>query len=69
MYGFHMILSVNSSYFLYTITELMFIMEKCCVFFELGAEFLNTVLMSLGFKGFSKTFVCFIVLGLCIVVK
>jgi hypothetical protein len=46
-----MILTVNSDYFLKNINQLIFVMVKCYVPFEVRTEFLNSIYKSLGFKG------------------
>jgi hypothetical protein len=38
-----MILTVNSDYFHYSVNQLMFVMVKCGVLFEVRAEFLNII--------------------------
>jgi hypothetical protein len=43
--GFHMIPSVDTDYFLNCFNQLIFVMEKCGVFFEVRIEFLNIVQM------------------------
>jgi hypothetical protein len=42
------IVSLNS------INQLIFVMVKSCVFFEVRTQFLNIILMSFGFKGWSQ---------------
>jgi hypothetical protein len=39
------IISLNST------DQLIFVIEKCFVFFEVGTEFLNIIQMSFSFKG------------------
>jgi hypothetical protein len=46
-----MILTVSSDYFFYSVNQLIFVMMKCCVFFAVQTEFLNTIQTSFGFKG------------------
>jgi hypothetical protein len=43
MYGFCIVLSVNSNYFLKSIKQLFFVMVKCGVLFEVRTEFLNII--------------------------
>jgi hypothetical protein len=38
-----MILAVNSDYFLNSVNQLIFVMVKCGVLFEVGTEFLNNI--------------------------
>jgi hypothetical protein len=51
IYGSCMIFSVNRNYFLEQHNQLVFEMVKCCVFFEVRAEFFNVIQTSFGFKG------------------
>jgi len=51
IYGFHTILRISSGAYLYNIIQLIFVMMKCCVFLEVGPEYLNIILMCFGFKG------------------
>jgi hypothetical protein len=46
MYGFCMILSINGDYFR---KQLIFVMVKCYVFFEVRTQFLNIIYTSFGF--------------------
>jgi hypothetical protein len=46
-----MILSIQSDYFLKQQNQQIFVMEKCCVFFEEWTEFLNIIHMNFSFKG------------------
>jgi hypothetical protein len=50
IYGFHPILRINSDIALNSIRQLISVMEMRCVFFEIGDEFLNIILMSFCFK-------------------
>jgi hypothetical protein len=43
IYGFHMILTANSDYFLESVNQLIFVMVKCGVFFAVRTEFLNII--------------------------
>jgi hypothetical protein len=43
IYGSYMILTVNNDYFLNLINELIFVMVKCGVLFEVRTEFLNNI--------------------------
>jgi hypothetical protein len=55
MYGFSIILTVNRDYIsLNSINQLIFVMLKCGVLFEVRTEFLNIIYTSFGFKGISK---------------
>jgi hypothetical protein len=45
IYGSCMVLSVNS------VNQLVFVMVKCCVHFEVRTEFLNNIQTNCGFKG------------------
>jgi hypothetical protein len=44
------IISLNS------VTQLIFVMVKCCVFFAVRTEFLNIILTSFGFKGLIRSY-------------
>jgi hypothetical protein len=43
IYGFYMILSVKRDYFLNNVNQLIFVMVKCGVLFEVRTEFLNII--------------------------
>jgi hypothetical protein len=43
IYVFRMILRVNIDYFLNNINQLIFVMVKCGVLFEVRTEFLNNI--------------------------
>jgi hypothetical protein len=43
IYGLHMILSINSFYFLNSINQLIFVRVKCSVIYEVGTEFLDGI--------------------------
>jgi hypothetical protein len=49
--GFRMILRTNGYYFLKRIKQLIFVMVKCGVFYEVWTEFVNSIYTRLGFKG------------------
>jgi hypothetical protein len=51
IYGFCMIFSVNSDNFLNSINQLIFLMVKYGVLFEVRTESLNIIQTSFGFKG------------------
>jgi hypothetical protein len=53
VYGSYMVLGVNIS--LNSINELIFVMVKCGVPFEVRTEFLNIICRTFGFKGLSYT--------------
>jgi hypothetical protein len=46
----HGILSINSDYFQNSVNQLIFVMVKCSVFFEVGTEFLNIMETSFGLQ-------------------
>jgi hypothetical protein len=50
LYGLLVILRINSDYFLNNIKQLIFVMEKRCVFFEARTELLNIICTSFGFR-------------------
>jgi hypothetical protein len=55
MYGSFMILCVNSDYSLNSINQLIFVMVKCGVLFEVRTGFLNIIIQtSFGLKGWIK---------------
>jgi hypothetical protein len=43
MYGFYIIFSVNSDCILNSINQLIFVIVKFCVLFEVWTEFLNII--------------------------
>jgi hypothetical protein len=45
-----MVLTVNGDYFLNSINQLIVVMVKCGVLFEVRAKFLSTIKMSVGFR-------------------
>jgi hypothetical protein len=45
-----MVLSGNRDISLNSVNELIFVVENCCIFFEIRAEFLNIIQTSFGFK-------------------
>jgi hypothetical protein len=51
MHWFRMILRVKSDYFAKRISQLIFVMDTCCVFFEVRTECLNIIWMGFGLKG------------------
>jgi hypothetical protein len=46
-----MVLTVNSDYFVKKINQLIFVMVKCGVLFEVRTGFLNNIWTSFGLKG------------------
>jgi hypothetical protein len=46
-----MILRLSSYYFRNSIDQLIFVMGKCGVFYEVQTELLNIIYTSFGFKG------------------
>jgi hypothetical protein len=52
--GWIKLIIVNSDYSLNSVNQLMFVMVKCCVLFEVRAEFLNIIYISFGLKGWIK---------------
>jgi hypothetical protein len=50
IYGSCMIPGLNGDYFLNSINQLIFLMVKCCVLFEVRTEFLNIIKARIGFK-------------------
>jgi hypothetical protein len=42
IYGFLVLLRINSNFFLNSLNQLIVLMERGCVFFEVGAEFLTS---------------------------
>jgi hypothetical protein len=49
-----MIVTVNRDITQKNINQLIVVVVKCCVFFEVRAEFLNIIYMSFGFKGLNS---------------
>jgi hypothetical protein len=52
-----MIVRVDNDYFPNSIYQLIFVMDKCCVFFETGTGFLAIIQISFGFKGLMYNFI------------
>jgi hypothetical protein len=50
-----MVLTVNGDYFLNRINQLIFVMVKCSVLFEVRTEFLNNIYTSFDFNGLNAT--------------
>jgi hypothetical protein len=45
-----MLLTINSDYYLNNFSQLIFVMVKCGVLYEVGTELLNTIYWSFGFE-------------------
>jgi hypothetical protein len=53
-----MILTVNRDFFpLYSVNQLIFVMVKCGVLFEVRTGFLNTIWTSFGIRGLNRGFI------------
>jgi hypothetical protein len=53
-----MILTLNRDYFLKGVIQLMFVMVKCGVLFEVRIEFLNSIWRNFGLKGLTYFCTC-----------
>jgi hypothetical protein len=52
-----MILRLNRNYSLNSVKQLIFLIVKCGVLFEVRTEFLNIIYTSFGFKGLNRAFI------------